>query len=303
MPSVNIGDCRLYFEIYGSELDLSSQPLTEKPTIICLHGGTGQLDHTYEVGFWQKLSNVAQIIFLDHRGMGRSSRSEESKWNLTQWANDVYKFCEVLDISRPYIAGDSVGGHIAMQFGILYPRFAAGLILINTEATLNRDEMIKQFREKGGEEVAAIAHKALYQADEKVAQDYAQYCLPLCSVKDIPNETFQHCTIVNEACVKYYNQEHLYTTDLSKDLIKIECPILYLASSENPFHTHESAIKTESLFKQKNLHSEIVNDTGLLQFDAPDYTLTKITEFINEYAISKKHEACVLHKSSKNGLT
>lgn len=48
MPFVKVGSERIYFEVYGSELDLSGDSVRQKATMLALHGGPG-LDHTYMV--------------------------------------------------------------------------------------------------------------------------------------------------------------------------------------------------------------------------------------------------------------
>ena len=44
MPKVNIGDTKIYFEIYGSEYEVLQNKAIKKPTIVALHGGPG-IDH------------------------------------------------------------------------------------------------------------------------------------------------------------------------------------------------------------------------------------------------------------------
>jgi proline iminopeptidase len=55
------------------------------------------------------LADVAQIIYLDHRGNGRSSGDDPATWNLAQWGDDVRAFCEVLGIEKPVVYGASFG--------------------------------------------------------------------------------------------------------------------------------------------------------------------------------------------------
>ena len=55
-------------------------------------------------------------------------------WNLAQWGDDVYGFCEALGISRPIVLGASFGGVVAMAYATRHPAHPAKLILISTEA-------------------------------------------------------------------------------------------------------------------------------------------------------------------------
>jgi pimeloyl-ACP methyl ester carboxylesterase len=281
MPYLKIEKDVMFFEIYGSELDLSDPMIAKKPTIIVLHGGTGQLDHTYEISFWQQAAAFAQVIFIDHRGLGRSSLSADMPWSLEQWAQDVYYFCQTLGIHAPFIAGDSLGGHVAMQFGILYPQFAAGIILLDTEAQCDRNEIINAFRERS-EAAAKIAETCLYAPTPESVAEYMRVCLPLCTAQPIPAETYRHCTIVNEDCLTYYNQNVLYHFNLHDKLHLIQSSVLYLASRSNPFHNLASAIKTSQNFAPGIVDFQIVENCGLVQNDAPDFGMAAVKEFIHK---------------------
>ena len=47
--------------------------LMDKPTVMVLHGGPG-LDHTSLVEWLAPLTDALQLLYVDHRGNGRSSR-------------------------------------------------------------------------------------------------------------------------------------------------------------------------------------------------------------------------------------
>ncbi len=47
------------------------------------------------------LADIAQIIYLDHRGNGRSEDGPRECWNLAQWDDDVRAFCDALGIVDP----------------------------------------------------------------------------------------------------------------------------------------------------------------------------------------------------------
>ncbi len=88
-----------------------------KPVLLCLHGGPG-LDHSTLKPVLSSLSDMAQVIYLDQRGHGRSDRSSREHWTLAQWADDVREFCNVLGIENPIVLGVSFGGYVAMTYAI-----------------------------------------------------------------------------------------------------------------------------------------------------------------------------------------
>ena len=126
MPYLSLDDCKLYFEIHGSGHDIFT-----KPAVICLDVDKASLFSTWH--FWKKLQSKVQIIFLDSRGLGRSSQSRSDLRSPMQRADDVYLFSRKLGLSRPLLAGNSFGCHIAMFAGSRYPGFWGGLILMNPE--------------------------------------------------------------------------------------------------------------------------------------------------------------------------
>jgi len=105
---VSIGDCRLFVDVDGVGLVPDGRTMRQRPTLIALHGGPG-LDHTSFKPEFGTLSDVAQIVYVDHRGQGRSDRSTPDRWNFAQWADDVVSLCDALGIEDPIVYGVSFG--------------------------------------------------------------------------------------------------------------------------------------------------------------------------------------------------
>ena len=147
---VTINGCRLFFDVYGSKLAITPNSAQEKPTLLVLHGGPGLVDHTLYVEFWSQFADIAQVVFLDQRGCGRSERSSREKWNLSQWANDIHEFCQQLGIEKPILAGISMGGHVMCEYISRYPEKVGGLIFCNTEAHFIPEDVYHQFAQLGG---------------------------------------------------------------------------------------------------------------------------------------------------------
>ena len=92
---VRVGDVSLYFDVVGAGLVPEGPTMRERPVVLCLHGGPG-MDHTTLKHYLVPLQDVAQLIFLDQRGNGRSDASTPERWNLETWVADVRGFCEAL---------------------------------------------------------------------------------------------------------------------------------------------------------------------------------------------------------------
>ena len=65
-------EVRLFIDVEGCGLVPDGATLRAKPTLILLHGGPGY-DHSSFKPIFSQLADVAQIIYIDHRGHGRSS--------------------------------------------------------------------------------------------------------------------------------------------------------------------------------------------------------------------------------------
>jgi len=79
---VDVGTARIYFDTVGSQLALAPESVSERPTLIVLHGGPG-FDHTTLRPYFDRFADTHQVLYLDHRGNGRSTGEPET-WNLAQ---------------------------------------------------------------------------------------------------------------------------------------------------------------------------------------------------------------------------
>ena len=62
---------RLFVDIEGTGLVPDGPHMREKPTLVLLHGGPGY-DHSGFKPLFSQLADIAQIVYVDHRGHGRS---------------------------------------------------------------------------------------------------------------------------------------------------------------------------------------------------------------------------------------
>lgn len=108
---VSIGDCRLFVDIEGAGLVPDGATMRERPTVILLRGGPG-MDHSSFKPQWSALTDIAQVVYYDHRGQGRSDRSTPDAWNLAQWAADLVALCDALGIVAPIAGAETIAAGI-----------------------------------------------------------------------------------------------------------------------------------------------------------------------------------------------
>ena len=68
---VSVNGVRLFFDVEGAKLVPDGPVMREKRILLMLHGGPG-FDHSIYKPAYSALADVAQTIYLDHRGNGRS---------------------------------------------------------------------------------------------------------------------------------------------------------------------------------------------------------------------------------------
>ena len=112
---------QIYYETVG-----------EGMPIMVMHGGLG-LDSTYLRPYFDQLSDLGQVIYLDHRGNGRSSRPDDySSITMETMIDDAEALRQHLGGQPMVLIGHSWGGFIAQEYAIKYQDNLAGLVLVDT---------------------------------------------------------------------------------------------------------------------------------------------------------------------------
>jgi pimeloyl-ACP methyl ester carboxylesterase len=78
---VEVNGSRLWFDVDGAALVPHGAELRERPTVVLLHGGPGSFDHSYFKPDFERLAEVAQVVYLDLLGHGRSTWGDSASWS------------------------------------------------------------------------------------------------------------------------------------------------------------------------------------------------------------------------------
>src|SRR4029079_5784866 len=111
---VEVRVATLWFDVEGASLVPDGRDMRIRPSVVLLHGGPGNYDHSYFKPWFGALTDVAQVIYLDLRDHGRSSRGEPADWSFEACADDVAAFCARMGVERPIVLGHSMGGFVAL---------------------------------------------------------------------------------------------------------------------------------------------------------------------------------------------
>ena len=228
----------LYFDVEGASLRPEGAAMVPKPTLLLLHGGPGA-DHTLYKPAFSAQTDVAQVIYLDHRGNGRSERGTEDTWHLAQWADDVHEFCQLLGIARPVVYGASFGGMVAMAYATRHPGHPGKLVLVGTATrmTSHAQAKVEMFRRLGGDRVAALAHRRFVERDSsaEVLRDWLELALPLYTQAPLDVDAWKRIAS-NPAVTAWFNRPggEGQSFDLGPQLHRIRCPTLVLGGTLDP---------------------------------------------------------------------
>jgi pimeloyl-ACP methyl ester carboxylesterase len=175
---VRVGDVRLFFDVESAGLAVDGPVMRERPALVLLPGGPG-FDHTVFRPSFSPLADLAQVIYLDLRGHGRSDRGDPARWTVEVWADDVRGFCDAVGIEHPVVLGWSFGGMVAMAYAIRHRGHPAKLVLQSAMARLDIDRVAEGFRRIGGEEAATVARTFWSAGGPEAFAAYGRVCAPL----------------------------------------------------------------------------------------------------------------------------
>src|SRR5579862_5691711 len=144
---VIVNGARIFFDTVGSGLAIDGEQMRPKPALIVMHGGPG-FDHTTMRPYFDRFADTHQVIYIDHRGNGRSGGTPDT-WKLDQWGDDVRGLCDALGIERPVVFGQSFGGMVAIAYATRHPDHPSKVVFSSTAARMRFDETLDIFESRG----------------------------------------------------------------------------------------------------------------------------------------------------------
>ncbi len=133
----------IYFDVAGMQLRPGKKGFETMPTLFLLHGGPGG-DHLRFKLHSAELADVAQLIFIDHRGCGRSKKTKAADYTLENNIEDIEALRKHLGLEKISILGGSYGGMVAQGYAIRYPQHVDKLILAVTAPSYRFIERAKR---------------------------------------------------------------------------------------------------------------------------------------------------------------
>ncbi len=283
---VKVNGARLFFDVDGEGLTPVGRTMKKKPTVILVHGGPGA-DHSVSKPFFRQLTDIAQVVYYDHRGNGRSDLGAEKDWNLEQWGKDLKGLCDVLGVEDPIVIGTSFGGFVALSYATLFPKHAAGLGLISTAAKVEFPAIFEAFEARGGKEVRAIAEAYWTAPTDEGRELYKERCVPFYAyATDGPPDWLDRVVWRNETALWFNGPSNEHGRfDFRDGLRKIKCPVLVMTGEQDPI--------TPPVFSDTIVEGLQDDQVRYVRFsegghgvvgDKPDDALGEIRQFIETIA-------------------
>jgi pimeloyl-ACP methyl ester carboxylesterase len=134
---VQAGDLKLHYLDYGT---------AGLPPMLCIHGSAAHA-HWFDFaapGFTQDY----HVRALDLRGHGESESVDPPSYLYQDYASDIDKAVQKLDLRDFVLIGHSMGGIVSLFYAATYPGRAKKLIIVDSAVNLSADRLAKM-REVG----------------------------------------------------------------------------------------------------------------------------------------------------------
>lgn len=279
---VMVNGVPLHFDVEGAELVADGGALRKKPTLLLLHGGPG-FDHAGFKPAFTAMADHAQVIYLDHRGQGRSGGDDPAGWTLAQWADDVKGFCDALGIEKPFVLGNSFGGFVAQEYMRRHPGHAAGVILSSTAARMRLDLIERAFARRAGPEIAALARAFWSDLTADKVAGYAARVMPFYTVQAPLDGPGRVRSIMKPAVLEHFSGQggEMWGMDFRDSLPAAASPVLVLCGDQDPITPWECSEEIIALLPAAISRLHRLPDCGHGTFrDDPATTFALIRRFM-----------------------
>jgi pimeloyl-ACP methyl ester carboxylesterase len=274
-----VNGTRLWYHVDGPGLVPDGRTMRERPTVVLLHGGPGSFDHSYFKPDFERLASVAQVVYLDLPGHGRSDWGDPDAWSFETAADQVRAFCDAVGVAGPIVYGHSLGSFVAMVYAIRHADHPKGLVLQSAFARFDLDRIVDEFRRAGGDAIATTASR-VYGSDRTcvTAEEWAA-CWRLFGPWVI-GETERARTVVN-ADLNAPGLALMRSFDVVDQLSGVECPTLVCVGELDPITPVAAAREIVDALPWALVRLEVLEGAGHFTWkDAPERYWPILTDFV-----------------------
>ena len=279
---VTVNGTRLWYDVDGPRIVPDGPEMRQRPTVVLVHGGPGSYDHSYFKPDFDRLTTVAQVVYLDLRGHGRSEWGDATDWSYELCADDLRAFCDAVGIERPIVYGHSMGGWVVVLYGARHPGHAGALILQSTMARFDLDRLAEGFRRVGGDEVAELARQ--HFGVQAVTPEEWPRCFAVFG-PNVPDDA-QLARRIQNLDVGLRGMELMRELDVVDQLARIDRPTLVCVGEVDAVTPVEASQEIFDALPADTARLEIFPGAGHFPWlDDPEAYWRIVTSFVRETAV------------------
>jgi proline iminopeptidase len=235
---IRVRETELFVDFDGVGLAADGNRMVERPVLFLLHGGPGGDHVSFKTQVTAQLRDVAQLVYVDHRGSGRSAPADPSTYTLDDNIEDLEALRKTLGLERISILGSSYGGMVALGYAIRYPDRVANLVLAATAASHRfMDDAKRILTERGSadqQRICQLLWDGKFESQEQL-NEYYRLMGPMYAT------TFDESAFEQgwDRGTRNFEQtnlgftDFLTTFDYTDQLASITCPTLVLAGAHD----------------------------------------------------------------------
>ena len=125
----SIRGTEIYFDVEGAGLVPDGPRMRERRPAMILHGGPGGDHSGFKPGF-APLAARLQLIYVDHRGQGRSAKGDPEGYTLDENVEDLEALRRYLGLGPIVSIGTSYGAMVALAHAARYPDAVSHLVSV-----------------------------------------------------------------------------------------------------------------------------------------------------------------------------
>ena len=279
---VTIDGADLWFDVAGQGLVPDGASMRQKPTLIVLHGGPG-FDHTGFKPVFDPLTEICQIVYLDHRGNGRSGGRDSKQWTLARWGDDVRALCDTLGIEQPIVLGQSFGGMVAQSYAVRHPGHAGKLIFSSTAARWDLEYSLSWFERLGGLEARAISERFWTRMTDEDRTEYMTKVMPLYNPRAKTDPFLRSRSTMRPEVLRHFGGPggEMLTMDFRAGLASVTCPTLVLGGALDPITPVDRSREIAASLVNAPAELVLLDNCGHgVWRDDPDQAIAILSRFI-----------------------
>lgn len=279
-----VRDTELFFDIEGLGWVPDGPDLREQPVTVLLHGGPGA-DHTGFKPTFSYLAPSTQLLYLDHRGQGRSQRGNPQDYTLDNNVEDLEALRQHLGLGQIMVLGGSYGGMVALAYASRYPQNVRKLMVYATAASHHfLPQAQATLRQIGTPQQQAIAQHlwdGTFRDDDHLAE-YFSLLGPLYALKYDADQsaTGSRRAILSHQATNQAFGGFLRTFDLIPDLANITAPTLVIGAEQDWICAPAFSEAIAAAIPQAQCHI-LPNCGHVIRTDQPAVLMNHLRAFID----------------------